>query len=1400
MLAAIDHPNLARLLDHGVLAETGETFVARTWIEGLDLEQHSRGLLGARDSEAIGRLVTGICPALEHLHRRGFVHADLKPANVIITPDGRPVLTDFGLSRRSGTARSEGGVAGTLYFLAPEQLLGGAVDARTDLFALGAMLHRLLLPVRASAREFYARFPGEDFFESSGTKVESLPVWARDVVARLLERDPSRRIQSAAEVFRILAGRLAMAGSGLDVEPKLTLPLVLGRERFCDEQRIALGSRSEDRWWVLPAGEDPSRVLEALRLRLAIAGCPGRILDVASEAGGIRDAADLDRWALDLAQGGVRTLLFAAVSDREPWPLRALECAARAFAQTRASGDPHKSPQLVVVATTDPPESDVRWSRAVVPAVGAGEFRDWLAGELEDQDRERVGSFAEILSGAGAGAATRLDALLRGASSAGWILAGRTRPRLRPGPLPTPSEIEPDSARPERPDAPGIGESARRLLASALVLGAGSDLRRVRELAEIEEGDLGTALEPLVAAGLAELSRTEDGMRVRAFAQKGPAARVLVPEATWRALHARAADLASKSGGRAQDEIAHRWRADPGPAAHEAVAREMESLRERGLAELAVQLGGRVSRLARDAGLPSPLRVEGETALAWAALGEPERALEFLVTLEVPGADASARAVAERVRGQVASLRNDLSGALAHFARSATIDPAGRGEALLCRARIQFEARADGELETLEREIDAGAHGALPERVQGNLAILFAMSAFRLGRVEEARDRLARALEGARAVGDGAREGAVRVNLATLARRTGDHDGAVRHLEAAIELQKREGLLPALAQAQAMLGGTLREAGELERAGQLLSASLSVRERLGDLPGSAAVRAMLGLVHADRGHVLPAIEDLTRSAEALRSTERAPDRPLLLARAEEACARLQRPADPSRTAEPSADPRVEIARARARWIRGHGKEALALARSALEHASALRLAAAREEARWLVRRIQDQRSGETGSGSGILPSEAAPPLVLEDGAVLAALGSDLREPKARASALALAAGLERRGRDDRAARLYLAIASRDPDAEVRAQAEARAREALARCAIGLDALEREALRSKLLSMPDPAPADLSERSRGPDDAEDKEMEIVKLLEINHRLVQQEDPKQLLGVIVESALSVTGAERGFLVLEEDGEFVFDTALDSVRGDIGRPELEISRSIVREALAQKVPLRLSNAADDPLLGGSPSVNALDLRSILCVPFAIQPGLNGVVYVDHRLREGAFDPRAERLLGLLADQAALAIRQVRRVEEIRRLNRELKREVAAQQSDLRTARVALVEAGLPDAPSGIVGHSTAIRRVHALLERAAPSAMPVLVTGASGTGKELAARALHALSARASRPFVTENCAALPPALIEAELFGHRKGAYTGAEEDRAGMFERAAGGTLFLDEIGELPLEL
>ena len=118
----------------------------------------------------------------------------------------------------------------------------------------------------------------------------------------------------------------------------------------------------------------------------------------------------------------------------------------------------------------------------------------------------------------------------------------------------------------------------------------------------------------------------------------------------------------------------------------------------------------------------------------------------------------------------------------------------------------------------------------------------------------------------------------------------------------------------------------------------------------------------------------------------------------------------------------------------------------------------------------------------------------------------------------------------------------------------------------------------------------------------------------------------------------------------------------------------------------------------------------------------------------------------------------------------------------------------------AALRGAESGLIGISQAMRQLRDLIRRSASSPTSVLVTGESGTGKELVARSLHRESARADGPFVVVNCGALPESLMESELFGHAKGAFTGATSSKDGLFRAADGGTLFLDEVGELPLSL
>lgn len=165
---------------------------------------------------------------------------------------------------------------------------------------------------------------------------------------------------------------------------------------------------------------------------------------------------------------------------------------------------------------------------------------------------------------------------------------------------------------------------------------------------------------------------------------------------------------------------------------------------------------------------------------------------------------------------------------------------------------------------------------------------------------------------------------------------------------------------------------------------------------------------------------------------------------------------------------------------------------------------------------------------------------------------------------------------------------------------------------------------------------------------------------------------------------------------------------------------------------------------------------------------------------------------------MLRAFAYQAAVTIATNRLAER----NEELLGELDGINRDLRRENLRLKQERVTAASSasGIVTESTAMRAVLELVEKVADSTIPVLILGETGTGKEVIARLLHAAGSRRSGAFVAQNCAALPPHLLESELFGYRKGAFTGASQDKKGLLESASGGTLFLDEIGDMPIEL
>jgi transcriptional regulator with GAF, ATPase, and Fis domain len=262
------------------------------------------------------------------------------------------------------------------------------------------------------------------------------------------------------------------------------------------------------------------------------------------------------------------------------------------------------------------------------------------------------------------------------------------------------------------------------------------------------------------------------------------------------------------------------------------------------------------------------------------------------------------------------------------------------------------------------------------------------------------------------------------------------------------------------------------------------------------------------------------------------------------------------------------------------------------------------------------------------------------------------------------------------------------------------------------------------------------------------------------------------PWQLLGMIFD----VIPAERGAILLTEKDslEIHSQTAWDRISGP-DHP-VEVSHELVRRVLEEGVSL-LNCGADDE--GPRPAAEKKEQgarRAFLCVPMISHLHPIGVIYLESRNPSTMFTHDDLQLLTAIAGLGVMGIENARQFERLGKENQRLRAEVSLTHE--------------------MVGRSDRMREVYRFIERVAPSDSTVLICGESGTGKELAARAIHQNSPRKSLPFVALNCAALTESLLESELFGHEKGAFTSAVSLKKGYLEVAEGGTIFLDEIGEL----
>ncbi|MCB9538003.1 MAG: sigma 54-interacting transcriptional regulator [Myxococcales bacterium] len=287
----------------------------------------------------------------------------------------------------------------------------------------------------------------------------------------------------------------------------------------------------------------------------------------------------------------------------------------------------------------------------------------------------------------------------------------------------------------------------------------------------------------------------------------------------------------------------------------------------------------------------------------------------------------------------------------------------------------------------------------------------------------------------------------------------------------------------------------------------------------------------------------------------------------------------------------------------------------------------------------------------------------------------------------------------------------------------------------------------------------------------------------RLLAFSTSLAQKQDVDAMLEALMDEVVQLTGADKGFLVLTNDGDGLrVQTARNLNRESMEATLDHVSDSIISRAMQAREPVIVSDALNDTTFRASASVMQLKLCSVMCVPLVFAGELLGLIYVGNDNVVNLFEQQHLDVLVVFAGQAALLVQH------------------AMQRAALSQDNARLRQALEGEKFGSIVGSCDAMKAVFRKVEKVAATDINVLVLGETGTGKELIAREIHRRSPRAEGPFVAVNCGAIPENLMESELFGHRRGAFTGAVENKVGSFQAANGGTLFLDEIGEMPVHL
>ncbi|MCC6271952.1 MAG: sigma 54-interacting transcriptional regulator [Deltaproteobacteria bacterium] len=1410
LLSGLAHPGLVRILD---FYPTRESLVARLanpealegippsapgflmdFIEGRPLEPEARPI---QPDEALD-LFRQACEAVQYLHGRGILHRDIKPANFIRDTQGRLKILDFGLSFEKSDEGPRSVRLGTLAYSPPEAYLGG-YDERGDIFSLGQVFYQWIGGRAPYDRPLSpAALAGIPSPPSIALHRPEFPGYFCKLLDAMIALSPFERPQSVQAVLAYLALHQGKKPGGVSEENIPKLPLV-GRDESLKSFFGAFGAPPNFKPRIAlvhgPVGVGRTRFLEEIRWKMLLAS--EKYLDVSGEAplSWRRELVSLLAPESRPESSGFWEMQSLCKSRLEgaPWILTF-----RDLHRWSASDLQELKVFLGLVAGQSPPLRVIlEWDSDALSDLGqsldtsAWEIFEYPLGDLNLADARFLVAGAsacgktedllwrEIAEKSGGRPLLIVEALRQ--LSRGGDVAGAKFPLSLRGSVAAKVQA--------------LGSEDQRLLARILTALGRPGLRDLIQAGEDNSGgDLGGILRLeghrilVPGSSRAEFPALAHPALAPAFLESLPPSTVREARRDWLRMPSQGLAARLEQALHLEDREFLR---DAGVAALQAVERE-------GDFQKLFDLSGRLIRLGCEE--VDPLWTYISRAVSAYRIGDFEEARRAYGEWRrrKPPDDTGLTelryrlylGLVETAAGRGDEARRQLQEAAASVDESSC--PESRPYLARARNLIAGRFRETGNRGEAEKNWELALRLAegdpllVGEAEQGLGAAALEREEF-----ERAEDHFGRCLEAYHSLEDPQLEAIACHHLAELHRRRGELRKATAWADRAIAFSKK--------------------GGEILQAARYAGNAASLRAQLGECRSAFA-----GLAEAEAVFRSLASESDLRLA-ALHAAE------MLGALGQRELAE-KKIAELAPRLDSDTNLRLPLLRLRADGFLRAGsnlKAAAAFTRLS-ECAEASGSAPFQRVAHFGLWRAEFRAGilSEEGGGRAeqIRKLEQAP---FEAARTHARLFSFLASQPERLEAgqfEGLLAALD--GLEGWEARLE---AYRDLELYFqRGHLPSLAREMAARIEMTENLVFHDIPEVMIMEFPNKRGLRDLERELSPASSEPKaaaveaavgtvvtEARFRQFCEINRQILEKDALPEILERVMDAAIELTGSERGFLIMKDEASeseelsaFQVRTARRMHRENLGREESEISWNAVREAFRQGTPLLTDNAQSDPRFAEAKSVVKFQLKSILVVPLELGGKPLGAIYLDHRYEARRFTEQDLLLLSGFAIQTALAIQKANIIQRIKAQQAELASRVQGQEQRIEVLSEALHQTRrqLKFSYDEIVGKSHAMIKVFQSLDQVSRTKIPVWIFGESGTGKELVARALHFNSPRKEKSFVSENCGAIPENLLESELFGCKRGAFTHADRDRAGLFEQADGGTLFLDEVADMPMPM